>query len=398
MTSLLIKNAHIGDGERTDILIRDGRIAEIAQGLEAPGVATEDAAGAIAIPGLVDAHTHLDKSLIGWPWYKNDIGGGNLMAMIDNERAMKARLGLDPHVQSMRHALQTAAYGATLIRSHVDIDTDGGLRALEGVMRTADKLADVVEIETVAFPQSGLTIREGTAELMDQALAMGADLVGGLDPCGVDRDPKGHLDVVFDLAEKHGKGVDIHLHERGEMGMFSMEEILTRAEALGMTGLGTISHAFCLGMNDYQRVEAMLERLAALDVRIMTTAPASSPAPMVKQLMAHGIRIGAGNDGIQDTWGPYGNGDMLERAKFIGLRNNLRSDKEMYQALDICAGGGAVAMGLERRELKVGAPGDLVLVEGVAVAHAIVTHAPRKLVVKAGKVTARDGATLIEAP
>jgi cytosine deaminase len=398
MTSLLIKNAHIGDGERTDILIRDGRISEIAQGLEAPGVATEDAAGAIAIPGLVDAHTHLDKSLIGWPWYKNDIGGGNLMAMIDNERAMKARLGLDPHVQSMRHALQTAAYGATLIRSHVDIDTDGGLRALEGVMQTADKLADVVEIETVAFPQSGLTIREGTAELMDQALAMGADLVGGLDPCGVDRDPKGHLDVVFDLAEKHGKGVDIHLHERGEMGMFSMEEILTRAEALGMTGLVTISHAFCLGMNDYQRVEAMLERLAALDVRIMTTAPASSPAPMVKQLMAHGIRIGAGNDGIQDTWGPYGNGDMLERAKFIGLRNNLRMDSEVKTALDICAGGGAEAMAKPRRALEVGAPGDVVLVCGETVVQAVVNHAPRQLVVKGGHVTARDGKTLVEAP
>ena len=398
MTSLLIQNVRIMDGDAADILIRDGVIAEIAPGIGAPDVPAEDGKGLIAIAGLVDAHTHLDKSLLGWPWYKNDVGGASLMRMIENEREMKKRLGIDPHVQSMRHALKTAALGATLIRSHVDIDTEGGLRALEGVMETAEKLADVVEIETVAFPQSGLTIREGTAELMDQAMAMGADLVGGLDPCGVDRDPKGHLDIVFGLAEKHGKGIDIHLHERGELGLFSMEMILDRAEALGMTGLVTISHAFCLGMPDFRRVDAMLARLAALDVRIMTTAPTSSPAPMVKELDAHGIRIGAGNDGIQDTWGPYGNGDMLERAKFVGLRNNLRMDAEVKRALDICSGGGAEAMAKPRRALEVGAPGDVVLVDGETVVQAVVTHAPRKLVVKGGHVTARDGETLVEAP
>ncbi|AVO37542.1 amidohydrolase family protein [Pukyongiella litopenaei] len=398
MSSLLIQNVRIMDGEAADILIRDGVVSRIAPGIEAPDVPVEPGGGLIAIPGLVDAHTHLDKSLLGWPWYKNDVGGASLTAMIENERNMKKSLGLDPHVQSMRHALKTAALGTTLIRSHVDIDTDAGLRAMEGVMETAARLADVVEIETVAFPQSGLMIREGTAELMDRALAMGADLVGGLDPCGVDRDPKGHLDTVFGLADKHGKGIDIHLHERGELGMFSMDMILDRAAALGMHGLVTISHAFCLGMPDFQRVEAMLERLAALDVRIMTTAPTSSPAPLVKQLDAHGIRIGAGNDGIQDTWGPYGNGDMLERAKFVGLRNNLRMDAEVKRALDICTGGGAEAMARPRRALETGAPGDVVLVAGETVAEAVVTHAPRKLVVKGGRVTARDGATLVAAP
>ena len=398
MSNLLIKNVRVLDGEPTEILIKNGRIAEIGANLASGDAAVEDAGGRIAIPGLTEAHTHLDKSLLGYDWYHNDVGGGNLMAMIDNERQMKERLGLDPHIQSMRHALQTAAYGATLIRSHVDIDTTGGLRALEGVMETAEKLADVVQIEIVAFPQSGLMIAPGTAELLDEAMKMGADLMGGLDPCGVDRDPKGHLDVIFELADKHGKGIDIHLHERGELGAFSMEMILDRAEALGMKGMLTVSHAFCLGMPDPARVNPLLERLGKLEASIMTTAPASSPAPLVKQMAEYGIRFGAGNDGIQDTWGPYGNGDMLERAKFVGLRSNLRSDAEMYMALDVCAGGGAEAMQMERRELKVGAPGDLVVVEGVAVAHAVVKHAARKLVVKAGKVTARDGATLMAAP
>ncbi|APE45197.1 cytosine deaminase [Sulfitobacter alexandrii] len=398
MSNLLIRNVRIMDGDAADIRIRDGVIADIAPELEPGDAETVDGGGHIAIPALVDAHTHLDKSLLGLPWYKNDVGGGSLIGMIENERRIKRALDYDAHVQSMRHALRTVAYGGTMIRSHVDIDTEGGLRALEGVQQTAEKLAQVVEIETVAFPQSGLMIREGTAELMDRALEMGAHLVGGLDPCAVDRDPKGHLDTIFALAEKHGKGIDIHLHEGGEMGLFSMDMILERTEALDMKGMVTISHAFCLGMPDFRRVDAMLGRLAALDVAIMTTAPSSSPAPLVRELDARGIRIGAGNDGFQDTWGPYGNGDMLERAKVVGQRNNLRMDSEVKRALDICTGGGAVAMGKPRFALETGAPGDLVLVSGDTVVQSVVSHAPRKLVVKAGRVVARDGKTLIDAP
>ena len=95
MTSLLIRNARIGDDAPADILIRDGKIAEIARDIAADGVPVENADGHIAIAGLVDAHTHLDKSLLGWPWYKNDVGGASLMAMIENERAMKKKLGIE---------------------------------------------------------------------------------------------------------------------------------------------------------------------------------------------------------------------------------------------------------------------------------------------------------------
>ncbi len=402
MKDLIIRNCRPMGGDVADILIVAGRIKaigpELSQGTAGAEVSVEEANGLIALPGLVEAHTHLDKSLIGWPWNRNELGGGDLMAMIVNERETKQRLGLDPHVQSMRHALQTAAYGATLIRSHVDIDTVGGLHALEGVMQTTELLKGIVDIETVAFPQSGLMIRPGTDDLMDEAMGLGADLVGGLDPCGVDQDPKGHLDFIFALAEKYGKPIDIHLHERGELGAFSMEMILDRTKALSMHGKVTISHAFCLGMPDQARVAGLVERLAELDVRIMTTAPAASPAPAVVQLREAGIKLGSGNDGIRDTWGPYGNGDMLERAKFIGLRNNLRKDSEVAMALDICSTGGCVAMDAEEKRLITGAPGDLVLVEGESLAHAVVTHAPRTLVVKAGRITARDGKTLMSPP
>jgi cytosine/adenosine deaminase-related metal-dependent hydrolase len=138
--------------------------------------------------------------------------------------------------------------------------------------------------------------------------------------------------------------------------------------------------------------------MAGLDMPVLTTAPASREVPAVKRLAAAGVRTGAGNDGFRDTWGPYGNGDMLERAMLLGLRNNLRRDDELDLALHICTTGGALVMDRPDHALRVGGRGDLVLVEGETVAEAIVTHAPRKLVVCAGRVTARDGASLMARP
>ena len=123
-------------------------------------------------------------------------------------------------------------HGATHIRTHVDVDTECGVAGIEGVMATRADMADIVGIDLVAFPQSGLLIRPGTLALMEDALRLGAETVGGLDPCAIDRDPKGHLDAVFGLAERFGRGVDIHLHEPGEMGAFSMELIIERCRAL----------------------------------------------------------------------------------------------------------------------------------------------------------------------
>ena len=135
MTDLLIRNLRPMGAPATDLLIRDGRIAAIAPGIDAPGIAVEDAGGAIAIPGLVEAHTHLDKTVMGMGWYENTVGT-DLAAMINNERRARRELGLDPARQSMRHALALVGNGTTHIRSHVDVDTDNGLSVLEGVLHT----------------------------------------------------------------------------------------------------------------------------------------------------------------------------------------------------------------------------------------------------------------------
>ncbi len=393
---VLLTNVRPMAGASTDVLILDGRFA--AAGTAVPsGIATLDGSGAILAPGLVEAHTHLDKSLLGLPWYTNEVGP-RLIDKIENERRVKVALDIDPARQSERQAILSVSHGSTHIRSHVDVDTEHGLKGIEGVMATQDKLRGLIDIELVAFPQSGLMIRPGTAELMDQAMQAGAEVVGGLDPCGIDRDPKGQLDVVFGLAERYGRPVDIHLHERGEMGGFSMELIIERTAALGMQGHVTISHAFCLGMADRTYVAALTDQLAKQRIHIMTTGPSGTPCPAVKELRDAGVVVCSGSDGIRDTWGPYGNADMLERAMFVGQRNNLRRDDEMAIAFDICTHGGAVVMELEGYGLEPGSTADLVLLEGESLAEAIVTRAPRRLVMKAGRVVAERGRCIVEAP
>ena len=394
---LLLTNLRLASSGSTRVLIRNGKIAAIAAQAMAPGIETIDAGNALLLPGLVEAHTHLDKTLLGMPWYRNDVGP-RLIDKIDNERAQRQSLGIEPARQSARQLVQSVAKGSTHIRSHVDVDTEVGLAGIEGVLATRERYRDICDLQIVAFPQSGLLVRPGTMELMVEAMRLGADVVGGLDPCAIDRDPRAHVDAVFDLAQKTGKPVDIHLHEPGELGGFSMELIIERTRALGMAGKVVISHAFCLGMQDAAYVAQLVEQLSETGIAIMTHGAPYRPVPSVRQLDEAGVTLCCGSDGIRDTWGPYGNADMLERAMIVGLRNNLRRDDEIDLSVDMITHGGAKAMALEGYGLKPGDWADLVLVDAETPADAVVSRPPRKLVLKRGRVVARDGKALVTAP
>lgn len=397
MNDLLLRNIRPMAGERCDMLIRHGKIAGFGQHEAEAGMAVEDGEGAIVAPGLIDAHTHLDKTTWGMPWHVNN-RAAILRERIDFERDNRLEIGIDPHRQSMRHAIGLAAHGGTHIRSHVDIDPTHGLSLVEGVWETREKLKDIIDIEIVAFPQSGLMVMPGTKDLLDEALRQGCEVLGGIDPCGIDRDPKGQLDILFALATKHGVPIDIHLHETGDLGAFTMELIFERIRAHGMQGKVAISHAFALGMNDYLRVGQLIEQIALLDVAILTTGAPSATVPSIRRLKEAGVRIGGGCDGIRDTWGPWGQPDMLDRARIIGMKNGVRSDDDLEHLLHIVSQGGADVMGLKNYGLTVGCNADFTLLTGETLAHAVVDVAPRPLVVKNGRVSARNGVAVVEMP
>ena len=126
-----------------------------------------------------------------------------------------------------------------LLRTHVDIILENQLSNLEGVLATQAVFADLLTMEIVAFPQQGMLGKPGTAELMEEVVKMGADLVGGIDPSTIERNPSEHINTIFAIADRQGVGVDIHLHEPGELGAFAVELIAERTKALGMGGTGS---------------------------------------------------------------------------------------------------------------------------------------------------------------
>ncbi|MEZ4530799.1 MAG: amidohydrolase family protein [Thermomicrobiales bacterium] len=389
----LLRNLRAPDGVFIDLLVEDGVIVAVGLvgTLDSSGEVI-DCGGRLVFPGFVDAHAHIDKTLLGLGWYPNDVGS-TIEEMISNERRLRMDRGIDSHAQSAAVAKRMIAAGTTHVRTFVDIDTEIGLSGLEGVLQTRDELKHAITIQICAFPQSGLLIRPGTLELIEEGLRMGAEVVGGLDPSAIDRDPKGQLDAIFALAEKYDRDIDIHLHEPGELGAFDVEEIAERTRRLGFQGRVVISHAFCLGTVDEDRFRGLVDLLVENDIAIMSHGPSGPRVPPpVKKLREAGVRMCTGNDGIRDAWGPLNMPDMLLRTFLVAYRNNFRRDADIQLALDIATYGGANVIGVENYGLEVGSNADLVIVEGENHLEPIFERPARWLVLKGGRVVAREGA------
>ena len=378
-------------GAPVDVLVRDGIIARVAPGIApSPGALVLDGRSGILLPALVDAHMHLDKTFWGRPWRAHE-AGPTTRERIENERRLRRELALPADVQAEGLARQAVSRGTLHIRSHVDVDTEVGLRNFEGVMTARSRLRDTVSIQVVAFPQSGVVTRPGTAALLEQAVKDGAELIGGVDPAGIDGDAAGQLDVVFGIAGRHGAGVDIHLHDGGQDGAAQIRMIAERTRALGLAGKVAVSHAFCLGMVDDRELDGLVALLREQRIAIMTTAPGDRPTPPVRRLREAGVTVGAGSDGVRDAWTPLGNADMLERAMLIAYRNGFRADPLLHLALDIATRGNAGVLGLEGYGLEVGCRADLVVVPGETLGEIVAMRPARALVLSGGRVVARDG-------
>jgi len=370
-------------GAPVDVHVEGGRLAALT-----PSAAEGPAP--LLLPGLVEGHCHLDKTLWGRPWWVNEVGP-LLTDRIENEKRIRRAIGMDAAREGRALAEAHLAAGTTRLRSHVDVDEESRLSHVEALLGLREAMRGVLDIQLVAFPQSGILRTPGVEEWLDEALRQGCDAVGGLDPSLIDRDPVRHLDIVFRLAERHSRPVDIHLHEAGELGAFSMELVAERTRALGMGGRVVISHGFALGDVAAPRADALLALLAEAGVALCTSVPPSRAVPPLRRARELGVTLFAGNDNIRDAWSPYNAPDMLARAAMVGLKYELRRDEDVALALQTVSTLGARACGFAGYGLSVGDRADLVVVEAATLAEAVVQRKAPALVVWGGRVVARNG-------
>ena len=405
MRDLMISNVRPWGGDPVDVRVSDGVIASIEPQGSGSSDSVEgrldhvDGAGRLLLPSFSDVHVHLDSTRVGLPFEPNEVERRSLWSFIQNDRD-NWRDAEASVVERATHTLGSAiANGMTRARSYAQIDADCGLERLQGVLAAKEAHAHRASVEVVAFPQAGLLLEPGVPALLEEGLRNGVDLVGGIDPCALDQDPRQHLDIVFDLAERHGAGIDIHLHEPADLGLFSAQQIIARARTLDMRGRVTIAHAFFLaGISESQRAQVLAE-LAELDIALTTVAPSGRGTLPLLEILDAGVRIGLGQDGQRDYWSPYGNTDMLDRTWQLAFTNGLRRDSDIERALETATLGGARVLDpaltrSESRGVGVGDAADLVLVPGEYPASAVMDRPGDRTVIRAGRVVAQDGELL----
>lgn len=401
---MLIRNVRPWGGEPCDIEIKDGVIAALTP--HDPSRAADDTVagrGRLALPSFADVHCHLDSTRMGLP-FRAHTGAPGVWGMTMNDRAHWREDEWSVAERATYTLGRMIERGTTRVRSYAQIDADCGLERLEGVLAAKEAHAGRCEVEIMAFPQAGLLKEKGVPELMDQAMSAGAAVVGGIDPCTLDRDPVRHLDIVFDLAERHRAPIDIHLHEPGALGVFSVDLILERVRALDMAGQVTLSHAYELGTVDEATTRRLIEEFAELDIAMATIAPAQQQNALpLAGLTAAGVRVGLGEDGQRDFWSPYGNGDMLDRTWQLAFTNRYRADELIEHCVAVASRGGASILHpdlprltsvSDRPGLAVGDSADLLLVAGETVASAVMDRSDDRTVLHAGRVVA-DGLELV---
>lgn len=375
-----------------DLRVTDGVIAAGGPVSDRPEEVV-DCGGLMALPSLVDAHLHPDKTSWGEPWVSRRLVENGIGGYVEQDVELYQRLKTPVAERAYRLLAHAAASGTRAVRAHVDVAPAYGLDGLRGVAAARDRLAHAVDVQVVGFPQHGVRRAPGTAELLAEAARQGLiDVVGGIDPIGFDDAMDDQLDLVFGLAEAHSLGVDVHLHDTGPAGLTPLREIIARTRALGMQGAVTVSHAFCVPAAP--EVDRLADELAEAGVGLTTVVPDSARVLPVGRLRRRGVRVGLGSDGVRDAWSPFGNADMLHRAHLLGLVTRARLDDELSECLIAAAHGGAELLGLPQVDFSPGSPADFLLVDGECVPQVVVDLPVRRMVVRAGRVVARDGRLL----
>ncbi len=402
MLDLLITNAALPDGRTSmSVAVQDGRIREVAEGLQAPAREVVDAAGLLLSPPFCDPHFHMDATLsYGLPRVNQS---GTLLEGIALWGELKPLLTEEALVErALAYCDWAVARGLLHIRSHVDT-SDPSLLPVRALLEVQRRVAPYIDLQLVAFPQDGVLRTAGGLESLTRALDLGVNVVGGIPHFErTMADGAESVRLLCELAAERGLPVDMHCDESDDPHSRHIETLAFEAQRLGLQGRVNGSHCTSMHSMDNYYVSKLLPLIAEGGVSVVAnplinitlqgrhdTYPKRRGMTRVPELLAAGVNVGFGHDCVLDPWYPLGSGCMLDVAA-MGLHvAQMTSQQGMRQCFDAVTVNNARILGLQGYGLDLGCRADFVLLQARSPVEAIRLRAPRLLVVRGGRVLAR---------
>jgi cytosine/creatinine deaminase len=337
---------------------------------------TVDLEGKVLLPGLVDAHMHLDKSF-SLPQVGNT--SGTLEEAVQNysnavprfsKREIKSRI--------IRSALQAVSFGTTAIRTHLDFHLRWGsevaMRTIEAAIEAKEELAAYIDIQL--FPLTPyIRFTEEEKEVLETAIQMGLSGVGGaphLSPT-----PERDIDIIFELAEKYNLPLDFHTDESDDPNIRTLSYIAKRTIDFEMLGNVTVDHLCSLASMKDQDASQLIKQMLKAELNAITLPganlylqgrhddfPVRRGVTRVKQLLAAGVPIATASDNIHDPFHPFGRGDLIQIGLVTAYAAHMGSPADMVTILKMITEIPAKILGLKGYGVAVGNKADFVVFDG----------------------------------
>jgi len=382
------------------LTIADGRFSSI-KAQSAPADAGEnqlDAGGNLVTSPFVEPHIHLDAAMTaGEPRWNQS---GTLFEGIECWSERKASLTRDDVIGRAEQTLKLFAdHGIQHVRTHVDV-TDPKLTGLKAMLEVRERVAETVDLQIVAFPQEGLWSFPQGRELMEEAVRLGADVVGGIPHFEFTRD-YGVESVrwLVELAHKHDRLVDVHCDEIDDPESRFLEVLAAEALRLDYGSRVTASHTCAMGSyNDHycSRLFRLLKKSGLRFLSMPTESlhlqgrfdgyPKRRGLTRVPELLDAGLKVAFGQDSIRDPWYPLGNGNML-RTLDVGLHAcHMLGMGWIDRSLELITDNGAAALDLKEYGIEEGLPARCVVLQGRSPYEVLLGQLPVAVSIRDGRV------------
>ncbi|WP_407518600.1 amidohydrolase family protein [Methylobacterium oryzisoli] len=399
---LIVRDATLPDGRTgQDIAVAGGRIVGLEPRIPATAREEIDAGGHLVAPPFVDCHFHMDATLsLGRPRLNES---GTLLEGIALWGELKPLLTAEAVIErALAYCDLAVAQGLLAVRSHVDV-CDDRLLAVDALLDVKARVAPYLDLQLVAFPQDGYLRAPTAAANLERALDRGVEVVGGI-PHFERTMPEGAESVrrLCEIAAARGLRVDMHCDETDDPLSRHVETLAAETVRLGLQGRVAGSHLTSMHSMDNYYVSKLTALMAEARLQVVSnplinivlqgrhdTYPKRRGLTRVPELRAAGLTVAFGQDCCMDPWYSLGAADMLDVAH-MGLHvAQMTGRAGMRACFEAVTTEAAAVMGLSGYGLRVGAHGDLVVLQARDPIEAIRLRAARLHVVRRGRVIAR---------